>query len=127
MLLLDTESQDHKDHPYHVYTNRQERDEDLNAAFNAPCRLRHIDCFVLGYPSLAVHGLPTGPADALHIGYELDRIPCYYLIGSAMVFSAVAGITISVLTSRVEIGLAASAAISAWVACVEAVLLWIYS
>ena len=127
MLSLDIESQDHKGCTFHVYTNRHERDEDLIAAFNAPSRLRHIDCFVLAYPSLAVHGLPTGPANALDVGYELDQIRCCYLIGSAMALSAVAGIIISALTSRAETGLAASAAISAWVACVEALLLWIYS
>ena len=63
---------------------------------------------------------------ALHIGHELDKARCCYLILVALVVSIASGIAVACVTRRVDVGVGVSAAVSAWVACVEAVLLWKY-
>ena len=66
------------------------------------------------------------PAKALLVYYELDKLRCSYLIMAALVLSVVAGIGTAMVTGRADYGIGMSASISAWVACVEAVLLWLY-
>ena len=66
------------------------------------------------------------PAKALLVYYELDKLRCSYLIMAALVLSVVAGIGTAMVTGRADYGIGMSASISAWVACVEAMLLWLY-
>ena len=66
------------------------------------------------------------PAKALLIYYELDKRRCAYLIVAALVLSVSAGMGTAMVTGRVDYGIGMSASISAWLACVEAVLLWLY-
>ena len=98
----------------------------MTAAFNDPSRLRHVKTFATAYPRSIATSSSIGPCTALHIGHELDKGRCCYLILGALVVSIASGIATTCVTRRVEIGVGVSAAISAWVACVEAVLLWKY-
>ena len=98
----------------------------MTAAFHNPQRLRHIQNFALTYPRFQPSNHPLGPSMALQLGHELDKARCCYLIFVALIVSVVAGIAATCMTKRVDIGVGVSAAISAWVACVEAVLLWKY-
>ena len=98
----------------------------MTAAFNDPQRLRHIQSFALAYPRFQISNHPLGPSMALQIGHELDKARCCYLILVALVVSIASGVAATGVTKRVDIGVGVSAAISAWVACVEAVLLWKY-
>ena len=98
----------------------------MTAAFNDPQRLRHVQNFALTYPRFQISDPSLGPSMALQIGHELDKARCCYLILIALVVSIASGVAASGVTKRVDIGVGVSAAISAWVACVEAVLLWKY-
>ena len=109
-----------------VHITHRKRDEDMTAAFNDPSRLQHVQRFALAYRYSLLSSHSIGPSVALHIGHELDKARCCYLILAGLVLSIVSGIAATCVTRRVDIGVGVSAAISAWVACVEAVLLWKY-
>lgn len=102
------------------------RDEYLTGAFNKPTHVHHIRAFSLSYPRLALAKSQPGSVWALLIAYELDRRLCCYMISLILCLSIVLGIVTSVVTKRLDIGLAMSAAVSAWIACIEALLLWMY-
>lgn len=123
MLSADIEAQGN---PREVHISHGKRDEDMTAAFNDPSRLRHVQRFALAYPRFLTSSHSIGPSMAVHIGHELDKARCCYLIVAALVISIGSGIAVTCVTRRVDIGVGVSAAISAWVACIEAVLLWKY-
>lgn len=111
--------------PCRVHVAARRRDDDLTEAFNGSRTLDSTPSFVSHWESLAPGHVPT-KRTALLIGLEFNKASCCYLLIAIMVLSFILGLMVVIVAKRLDLVLATVAAVAAWVACFEGLLLWMY-
>ncbi|CZR56802.1 uncharacterized protein PAC_06691 [Phialocephala subalpina] len=110
-----------------VFVTDRRKDLELTAAFYDPQPLAIAQDFVKGNARFAIDSTLLGVGkDVLLVGLRMNWIGVFFLVILNLFVCLGSGITVGYLTRRVDLGVAVTSGVAAVVACIQAVLAFLY-